>query len=113
MVANTGCKTPGELETTFNTSEVAVCCSSVCLSSLSNRAFSMAMTAWAAKFFNQFDLLVGKGANFLAVHDDRANQFVIFQHWNRHGTVCPQVRRQQRKRDCVPSSPVALEQFST
>ena len=20
----------------------------------------------------------------MAVHDDRANQFVIFQHWNRH-----------------------------
>ena len=37
-------------EMTFNTSEVAVCCSSDCLSSLSSRAFSMAMTACRAKF---------------------------------------------------------------
>jgi hypothetical protein len=35
---------------TPNTSAVAVCCSSDCLNSLSSRAFSMAMTAWAAKF---------------------------------------------------------------
>ena len=34
--------------------------------SLSNRAFSMAMTAWAAKFCDQRDLLVGEGLNFLA-----------------------------------------------
>ena len=41
---------------TCSTSEVAVCCSSASVrsvvrwrSSLSNRAFSMAMTAWAAK----------------------------------------------------------------
>ena len=36
-------------------------------SSLSNRAFSMAMTAWAAKFCDKRDLLVGEGADFLAV----------------------------------------------
>ena len=30
----------------------------------------MAMTAWAAKFFNQFDLLVGKGSDLLAVNAD-------------------------------------------
>ena len=49
-------------------------------SSLSNRAFSMAMTAWAAKFCDQLDLLVGKGTNFLAVHGERADQFVLLQH---------------------------------
>ena len=46
-------KSPGELEMTYRTSEVAVCCSSrsvVARSSLSSRAFSMAMTACAAKF---------------------------------------------------------------
>ena len=48
---------PGELEITWRTSDVAVCCSSAserssvrCRSSLSSRAFSMAMTACLAKF---------------------------------------------------------------
>ena len=48
---------PGELEITLKSSEVAVCCSSASLrssvrwrSSLSRRVFSIAMTAWAAKF---------------------------------------------------------------
>ena len=35
---------------TRSTSEVAVCCCSDSRSSLSSRVFSMAMTAWAAKF---------------------------------------------------------------
>ena len=57
MALNTGSSSPGELEMTLSTSEVAVCCSSDSLrssvrwrSSLSSRVFSMAMTAWAAKF---------------------------------------------------------------
>ena len=57
MVSKTGTKSPGELEITRNTSDVAVCCSSAslrssvrCRSSLSSRAFSMAMTACVAKF---------------------------------------------------------------
>ena len=48
---------PGELEMTLSTSDVAVCWSSAsvrssvrCRNSLSSRVFSMAMTAWAAKF---------------------------------------------------------------
>ena len=35
---------------TLSTSAVAVCCCSDCRNSLSSRVFSMAMTAWAAKF---------------------------------------------------------------
>ena len=57
MALNTGSSSPGELEMTFSTSEVAVCCSSDSVrssvrwrSSLSSRVFSMAITAWAAKF---------------------------------------------------------------
>jgi hypothetical protein len=49
---NTGCSSPGELEMTCNTSAVAVCCANDSRSSLSSRAFSMAMTAWLAKFVN-------------------------------------------------------------
>ena len=52
MDSNTGCRSPGELEMTFSTSEVAVCCSSDSVrssvrwrNSLSSRVFSMAMTA--------------------------------------------------------------------
>src|SRR5262249_26524878 len=49
-VANTGCRLPGELEMTLSTSDVAVCCCSDSRSSLSSRAFSIAMMAWLAKF---------------------------------------------------------------
>ena len=42
----------------------------------------MAMTAWAAKFCTSCDLLVGKGPNFLAGHGERADQFVVLQHWH-------------------------------
>ena len=52
IFSNTGSRSPGELEITCSTSEVAVCCSNASLrslvrwrSSLSSRAFSMAMTA--------------------------------------------------------------------
>ena len=55
IVSNTGCSSPGDELMTLSTSAVAVCCSSdlqvavrAC-SSLSNRVFSMAMTAWSAK----------------------------------------------------------------
>ena len=74
IAANTGSSSPGEPEMTCSTSEVAVCCSNASLrsvvrwrSSLSSRAFSMAMTAWAAKFCDQLDLFVGEGTNLLAV----------------------------------------------
>ena len=40
----------------------------------------MAMTAWAAKFCHQLDLLVGERANFLAVDDDCADQRVVLEH---------------------------------
>jgi hypothetical protein len=57
MVSNTGSSFPGEVEMTCNTSEVAVCRCSASprssvhwRSSLNSRAFSMAMTACAAKF---------------------------------------------------------------
>src|SRR5262249_50320641 len=60
-VSNTRSSLPGELEITRSTSEVAVCCSRDSLrssvrwrSSLSRRVFSMAMTAWAAKFRCRF-----------------------------------------------------------
>ena len=72
---------------TCSTSEVAVCCSSASLrssvrwrSSLSRRVFSMAMTAWAAKFCDQLDLLVGERADLLAVDDDGADQLVLLEH---------------------------------
>ena len=42
----------------------------------------MAMTAWAAKFCHQRNLLVGEWANFLAVDDDGADQLVVLEHRN-------------------------------
>ena len=80
MAWNTGSSSPGELEMTCSTSEVAVCCCSDSRSSLSSRVFSMAMTAWAAKFCDQLDLLVGERTHLLAVDDDRADQLVVLEH---------------------------------
>ncbi len=84
---NTGCKSPGELEMTWSTSDVAVCCSSDSVrssvrwrSSVNSRVFSMAMTAWAAKFVHQVDLLVGEWPNLLTVHADDADQFIFLEH---------------------------------
>ena len=56
MAWNTGSSSPGELEMTCSTSEVAVCCSSASVSSRvractssNSRTFSIAITAWSAK----------------------------------------------------------------
>ena len=49
---------------TLSTSAVAVCCCSDSRSSLSSRVFSIAMTAWVAKFY-QLDLLVGERRDLL------------------------------------------------
>ena len=84
IVSNTGLRSPGELLMTWSTSEVAVCCSSASVrsavrsvrsvvrwrSSLSSRAFSMAMTACAAKFVIEFDLFFGERSDFLTVDAD-------------------------------------------
>ena len=65
-VSSTVCNSNAERLMTLRTSAVAVCCCSDSRSSLSNRVFSMAMTAWAAKFCSKRDLLVGEGTNLLA-----------------------------------------------
>jgi len=50
IASNTGARSPGEELMTCNTSAVAVCCSKASRVSVISRAFSMAMTACAAKF---------------------------------------------------------------
>ena len=50
IASNTGARLPGEALITCNTSAVAVCCSNASRCSVSSRAFSIAITAWAAKF---------------------------------------------------------------
>ena len=55
-------------------------------SSLSSRVFSMAMTAWAAKFWTKLDLLVGERPNLLAVDGNRADQLALLEH--RHDEQC-------------------------
>ena len=42
----------------------------------------MAMTACAAKFCKQLDLLVGERANFLAIDRKSTDQFIILEHWH-------------------------------
>ena len=52
IASNTGARSPGEALMTCSTSAVAVCCSSASRVSVISRAFSIAMTACAAKFCN-------------------------------------------------------------
>src|SRR5438552_2382804 len=49
-VLSTDLRSKVERLMTLSTSAVAVCCCSDCLSSFNSRVFSMAMTAWLAKF---------------------------------------------------------------
>ena len=58
-------------------------------SSLSRRVFSMAMTAWAAKFCDQLDLLVGERPHFLAIDDDGADQLVVLEHRHHENGTMP------------------------
>ena len=67
---------------TLSTSAVAVCCCSDSRSSLSRRVFSIAMTAWAAKFVTSSICLSVNGANLLAVDGDRADQLALLEHRN-------------------------------
>ena len=81
---------------TWSTSDVAVCCSNDSVrsavrsvrssvrwrSSLSSRAFSMAMTAWSAKVGHQLDLLVGEWPHRFSPRDDDANQRSFSQEWD-------------------------------
>jgi hypothetical protein len=50
IASNTGARLPGDALITCNTSAVAVCCSSASRCSVISRAFSIAITACAAKF---------------------------------------------------------------
>ncbi len=65
IASNTGARSPGEELMTCNTSAVAVCCSSASRVSVISRAFSIAMTACAAKFCNSAICLSVNGPHLL------------------------------------------------
>ena len=52
IASQTGTRSPGEELITPSTSAVAVCCSKASRVSVNSRAFSIAITACAAKFSN-------------------------------------------------------------
>ena len=62
---------------TCNTSAVAVCCSKASCVSVRSRAFSIAMTACAAKFCSSAICFSVNGANFLAVDPDPAREVLL------------------------------------
>ena len=69
-VSNTGPRSPGEELMTCNTSAVAVCCSKASRVSVKRRAFSIAMTACAAKFCNSAICLSVNGKHLQPVASD-------------------------------------------
>ena len=83
----TGSSSPGELEITFSTSLVAVCCSSNSVrssvrwrNSLSSRVFSIAMTACAAKVLQHCDLLVGERPGHKPHDAEQADRLIAAHH---------------------------------
>ena len=68
IASNTGARSPGEELMTCNTSAVAVCCSSASRVSVISRAFSIAITACAAKFCNSAICLSENGRDLLAIN---------------------------------------------
>src|SRR5262249_32651501 len=78
---------PGELEMTRSTSEVAVCCSSDSLrsrllacSSVNSRTFSIAITAWSGERAEQIDLTIRKRAGRPAGNRDHADGVPFVDH---------------------------------
>ena len=67
----------GELAMTPRISLVAVCCSNASLSSWNSRTFSIAMTAWSAKVFEQLDLRRSEGADLDATRGHSTNEFPL------------------------------------
>ncbi len=66
IASNTGARSPGEELMTCNTSAVAVCCSKASRVSVISRAFSIAMTACAAKFCSSAICFLGKRPHLTA-----------------------------------------------
>src|SRR5262245_1297980 len=79
---------------TLSTSAVAVCCWSDSRSSVSSRVFSMAMTAWAAKFCTNSICLSVNVPDLLAKDANLASQVIALAH--RHGHDRPIVAQFDR-----------------
>ena len=85
IALNTGARSPGELEMTFSTSEVAVCCSSDrsvgALAQLVEQPRVLdGDHRLRGEVLHQLDLLVGEGPHLLAVDNDCADHLVVLQH---------------------------------
>ena len=68
---------------TWSTSEVAVCCSSDFAQFVQQSRIFDGDDGLAGEARDQRDLLVGKGTNFLAVHGEITDQFVVLEHWDK------------------------------
>ena len=83
---STGCKSPVELDDDlqhFGSRRLLLKIGESVVrwrNSLSSRAFSMAITAWSAKFRYQRNLFVGEGTYLLPVHARTSRSVVFPQH---------------------------------
>ena len=85
MERNTGSSSPGELEITFNTSEVAVCC---CSASVRSRVFAWTCSntyvadgdhSLIGEGLQQHNLFFAERLNFLAAKHNHPNTFALAQ----------------------------------
>ena len=96
MAWNTGSSSPGELEMTFSTSEVAVCCSSDfgqivgALAQLVEQPRVLdGDDGLGGEVLHQLDLLVGERPHLLAVDGERADQLVFLEHRHQEEATNP------------------------
>ena len=89
IASNTGSSSPGELEITCSTSEVAVCCSSAsdssrvraCTSS-NSRTFSIAITAWSANVVTSSICFIGERPHLESRQYDHTDRHAFPQQWD-------------------------------
>jgi hypothetical protein len=81
IASNTGARSPGEPLMTCNTSAVAVCWSSASRVSIKSRAFSLAITACAAKFCNSAICFSENGLTSRRAATMRPRTTLSFRSW--------------------------------
>ena len=80
MARNTGSSSPGVLEMTCRTSEVAVCCCSEFAQLVEQARVLDGDDGLAGEIGDQFYLPVSEGANLKAVDANDADQLILLEH---------------------------------
>ncbi len=82
IASNTGARSPGDELMTCKTSAVAVCCSNASRVSVNSRAFSIAMTACAAKFSSSAISFSVNGRTSFRADGNHTEELALSAQWH-------------------------------